>query len=354
MKAVVLKDNACLEVEDMVNPPPLPDECTIEVGRVGVCSSDIARSHHSGAYFYPLVMGHELAGTVIAVGKGVDRLSLGDRVAVFPLLPCFECSSCTNKNYAQCYDYDYYGSRRNGGFAEALNVKAWNLIRIPENVNLDDAALTEPTAVVVHSIDRLFNSVKQPKSELLIIGAGFLGLLAIDVLRLMYPGLKITIVDRNAYKLKYAADLGAKTIEVINAEEWEELIIKRSDGFSYVLEASGTPEGFRNAIRLARRGGAVCWMGNISGDLMIKQKEVSDILRREITIVGTWNSSFQGQDPSDWTLTLNLMAEGLRPSRFVSHRVDLNGVAESLIHLADPGRRRTGGYIKVMVENNYG
>ncbi len=350
MKAVILKENGVLTLSDVDKPSLSSGECLIELARSGVCSSDIARSYYGGAYSYPLIMGHELAGTVADIGNDIQNFACGDRVAVFPLLPCRDCPACHIEKYAQCHNYNYYGSRRNGGFAEKLGVEAWNLTKIPTEVCFDNAALIEPTAVVVHALDKLLS--KDKPSEVLIIGAGFLGLVAIDIIGLIDPNIKVVIVDRNTYKLEIAALSGAETFQVINEENWGRFIASRPDGYPYVLEATGNPEGFRNALNLCSRSGRVCWMGNISDSLELSQKEVSDVLRRELTILGTWNSIYKGNDHSDWTKTIDMMQQGLFPARYVSHRTALSDLPFHLAELSCSVKRRRGKYIKVLVENS--
>ena len=104
--------------------------------------------------------------------------------------------------------------------------------------------------------------------------------------------------------------------------------IKTFTKFSFVLEAAGTPESFRNSIDLTKAGGKVVWMGNISDDLVISKTMVSSILRKEITIRGTWNSNYRGDQPSDWTKVLQMMEEGWKPSHLVSHFVGLDGLGD--------------------------
>ena len=355
MKAVVLRANTVVVVEEMAEPIISSDECLIDVCAAGVCSSDVARCFFNGAYFYPLIMGHELSGVVSTVGNKVQDILSGDKVTVFPLLPCFSCPACINSRYSQCHDYRYYGSRNQGGFSERIAVKAWNLLKVPTGVTLADAALTEPTAVVVHAIDRLkgldgFQA--NSNCELAVIGGGFLGLLTVQILRILHPSIQVTVIDGNSYKLELAEYAGASIVKLGSDQESRSNLSKLASRFSWVLEASGTPEGFRLAIDMAARSGRVCLMGNISGDLIIPQKEVSSILRRELTLVGTWNSSYQGKNPSDWTVSLDLMKRGLRPSRLVSHHINLEGLPSTLGALANRELRQKGRFVKVMVENH--
>ncbi len=353
MRSVVLVENGRFTVGQRPDTRPASDECLIRIHAAGICSSDVPRAFGRGAYSYPLVMGHELAGTVEACGSDVAAFRTGDRVTVFPLLPCFQCDACAREAYAQCRSYSYYGSRRDGGFAERLCVKAWNLLKVPDSVSLDDAALTEPTAVIVHALGRLGLLVGLPAGELCILGSGFLGLIAVQALRTLNPALKVTVVDRNGWKLARAAEQGAATVELKTEADWNDFSISHNARFPLVLEAAGAPETFAHTLKLAAPSGRVAWMGNISGDLHLPQKDVSAVLRKELTIVGCWNSEYHGDKASDWTRTLDLMANGLKPSTLVNLEVDLDGLPDAIARLDAHKRRITDArLIKVLVRPN--
>jgi len=118
------------------------------------------------------------------------------------VVPCGRCDACHNKHYARCRSYDYYGSRRHGGFAQYLNVKIWNLLPLPRNLDFDNAALVEPVAVVLHALDRagvLTTPNASTNGEIVIVGAGFLSLVAAQMLHLLHPAVVVTLIDRNAY-----------------------------------------------------------------------------------------------------------------------------------------------------------
>lgn len=297
MKAVTLMAPGDLRVTEHPD-SPVPDGLVrVRIGAAGVCSSDVPRAH-GGAYHHPLVLGHELAGTV------------GDRrVVVFPLLPCHACGPCAEAEYARCRDYDYFGSRRDGGFAEHLDVPEWNLLDVPDGVSLDDAALCEPTAVVIHALDRL------GPGPVAVVGCGFLGLLAVALLR--HSGRAVTVLGRHEAKLDRARAFGADAVAA--DEAW---LTAHDSTFAAVLQAAGSPDSFRASLRLAAPGGSVVWMGNPEQDLALPRDAVSQLLRKEITVAGTWNSRW----PGDWSGALGMMSRGLRPSVFVTETVDLDGL----------------------------
>lgn len=329
MRAVVLKADGLLEPEERDRPSPGAGDCRVRIAAAGVCSSDIDRAFGGGAYHYPLVLGHELAGHV----QGHPGLPDGAPVTVFPLLPCFSCAPCEAGEYPRCTDYDYLGSRRDGGFAESLCVPAWNVLPLPRGVGLEDGALTEPTAVVCHALQRL---QVEPGQRVAVLGAGFLGQLAAR----MVSG-QTVLVGRNRSKLARAAGLdGCEPVEVVDDAALESWCAEREGTFDRVLEAAGSPATFAAATHLAAPGGRVVWMGNIDGDLRLSRGSVSRVLRKELTLVGTWNSSFAGRQDSDWTRALGLMEGGLSPSALVDLELGFDDLGPGLRRMADHKARR--------------
>ena len=155
MKALVLTRDAVVEYRDVPEPVrPAPGWALVKVAYSGICNSDLHRGFEGAAYHYPLIMGHEFSGTVEEPAEG-GRFPRGARVIVFPLIPCRRCVPCQTGDYAQCTDYDYLGSRRDGAFAERVWAPDANLFPVPDRVSLQDASLTEPCAVALHGTAKL-------------------------------------------------------------------------------------------------------------------------------------------------------------------------------------------------------
>lgn len=164
-------------VEKVPIPVPHGEELLVRIGACGVCGSDLPRIYVSGTskQKYPLTLGHEFSGTVIAVGENADPALIGKRGAFFPLIPCRKCDSCVNGHYAMCEDYDYLGSRRDGGFAEyCLVPSAWHMVvsNSPET-SFEELAMVEPACVAQHAILRRSNFYAG--AQVLILGAGPIG-----------------------------------------------------------------------------------------------------------------------------------------------------------------------------------
>ncbi|MFA5138750.1 MAG: alcohol dehydrogenase catalytic domain-containing protein [Elusimicrobiota bacterium] len=336
MKALVLERNGVLACRSMPDPVCPDGQCLISVRHAGICDSDMARAYENGAYHYPLVMGHEFSGIVAEAGPGVRRVRRGERVAVFPLLPCFDCRWCRERRHAQCLSYDYYGSRRDGAFAELVAVPEWNVVRLPDEVPLLSGALLELVAVGIHAARRAAEAlagVSRPR--VLILGAGVVGRVVACELARRLASPAIHVLDRNAFKREAAARLGFEALDPSLAVGWLPSFLEQtSGGADCVLEATGAPENFLASIEAARPFGSVVWVGNIRGDLPVPRKAVSSILRREIRIEGVWNSHYdpEGKAADDWRAGLEfLRSEDV--SSWVTHQPSLEEGAAFLERL---------------------
>jgi L-iditol 2-dehydrogenase len=292
-----------------------------------------------------------LDGEVSKIGADVKDFNVGDKVGIFPLLPCFKCEACHERKYVRCKEYGYYGSRKDGGYAEYLNVKSWNLIKIDPLLDYKDIACLEPLAVSLHCLKRLeIDNTK--KLSIVIIGAGFLGLIMMQILKTKFPNHQITAIDRNSFKLDIAKKYSDQTLLLNNDEEWEKFLEKNN--FDVVVEATGVPKSFANSIKLTKEGGKCLWMGNITDDLTIDKKTVSSILRKEIKVIGTWNSDYDPQKKSDdWRESIELiMNHGIKPSEFVTNFIKLEEVPIYLKKLHDhKDRKSVFNSIKTMVDS---
>ena len=136
MKAYVLHGISDLKYEEVGMPELKSGWAIIKVKSCGICSSDIPRIYKNGTYHFPTIPGHEFSGIVTDVGNRENKKLIGRSVGVFPLIPCFSCVHCSNKDYEICSDYDYLGSRRDGGLAEYVAVPVWNLIDFEDGTTI--------------------------------------------------------------------------------------------------------------------------------------------------------------------------------------------------------------------------
>lgn len=348
MKACVLHAVGDLRHETVPTPEPAAGEVLLRVGACGVCGSDIPRIFVKGTYRFPTIPGHELAGAVERVGAGVDPALVGKAAAVFPLIPCRACALCEVGEYAQCADYNYLGSRCDGGFAEYVRVPTWNLLLLPEGVSIEEAAMTEPAAVAVHALRQAGIDIGD---AVLIMGAGPIGLMLAMWARAWGAG-KILLADIDDKKLAFARGLGFD--DTCNVRETE-LTSWVSDitgaGADLTVEASGSSAAFEQCMLAARVFGRVVLMGNPEGDMRLSQQAYWAILRKQLKVFGTWNSCYSNLPRNEWKLALDFMASGkLSLMPLITQRVGLNGLLDAMKHMRD----RTEFSNKVMYVSDAG
>ena len=165
MRAWVLHGIGDIRLEYMPVPVPKAGEVLVRVKAAGICGSDIPRIYETGAHKHPLIPGHEFAGVVEVVGDEVDENLLGNPVGVFPLIACGKCGPCRNRQYEMCRNYNYLGSRTDGGFAEYAVVPMENLVILPDGVGYEEAAMLEPMAVAIHAMRKVFPEARVKENE---------------------------------------------------------------------------------------------------------------------------------------------------------------------------------------------
>jgi L-iditol 2-dehydrogenase len=329
MQALVLHAIGDLRLDDIPRPVPARGSVLVDISACGVCGSDLPRVYHKGTYSFPLVPGHEFAGVISALGPGVEDWRVGDRVAVFPLLWCGRCAACEQGKYVMCQDYDYLGSRSNGAFAECVVVPVRNLVRVPPGVTLEEAAMAEPAAVALHALRR--GGGTTAGETVAIFGAGPIGLMLAMWARSL-GATQILIFDVMPRKIEMAHALGFEHTydsRQINPVQQIEATTGGA-GAHLCLEAAGVPATMQAALAATRRNGRCVLMGNPSAEVALPAALISQCMRREIQILGTWNSEYSacGND-DDWTTALAAMRQGkLNLKPLITHRVALrDGVA---------------------------
>ena len=334
MRAYELHGVNDLRREDIEKPEIPSGWVLVQVKASGICSSDIPRIFTNGTYHFPTIPGHEFSGVVAAYGEGVPEERVGKRVGIFPLIPCRTCPQCRQKKYEMCEHYDYLGSRRDGGFAEYVAVPDWNLMELPENVSFREAAMLEPLSVALHAVKR---SGVKPGDTAAVIGTGMIGFAA----------------------AAWAKALGAETVFVIGRGEAKRAIAEQIPGISYVteeeskaiqadvvVEAVGTPQAVSCAVLLARPGGSIVLMGNPSGDLAMEKNVYWRILRKQLNLMGTWNSSYEKDEACDWTEALDALSKKKIPAQaLITHCFP----SEKLMDGLELMKNHKEPYCKVMV-----
>ncbi|TVR66927.1 MAG: galactitol-1-phosphate 5-dehydrogenase [Spirochaetaceae bacterium] len=345
MQAIVLEDKGVLNVRNRDVPPPSSEE--VEGGEVlvrtvatGICGSDLPRAFQGKAYHYPLVLGHECSAVV--EDPGTSEWSRGDRVVIFPLIPRRDDPFTVVGEYALGSGYDYYGSRRDGGMQEYLRVPASNLRVVPDHVSLLEASMTEPAAVALHGVDKLRI---QPASSALVIGGGPIGAMVAQFLRIR-GCLSVTAAEPDPRKREVLETMGFTVIDPSREDTVQVMReLTGGAGAQCVVEAVGLPATFEQAFRCCATGGQLVLMGNIVGSLELSETLVSSILRRELTIHGTWNSRVTPLGRSEWEEVLSRLGSSLQVKPLISHQVSIGEVPEIMQAMYD----RSTWYNKVVV-----
>lgn len=333
MKAYNLHAVNDLRYEELPMPECGPGWAVVEVKAAGICSSDVPRVFTKGTYRFPTIPGHEFAGVVHSVADPRDAGLIGRRVGVFPLIPCRQCPSCQQRQYEMCEHYDYIGSRRNGAFAEYVAVPIWNLVEIPSELPFEVAAMLEPFSVALHAV-RLGNVEKGNKVA--IVGTGMIGVAAGQWAQKM-GAKEVVVIGRNEDKRPIMEDCHLDYSEGLPGDA--------ADSFDFVLEAVGSSESIDTAIAATRRGGRMVLMGNPVGDISLAQATYWKILRKQLRVVGTWNSSYDGGNASDWTDAVEALSHNeLEAKSLITHRFRQEELMEGLMLM----KRHKEPYCKVM------
>jgi L-iditol 2-dehydrogenase len=262
MKVLRLHAPNDLRIHDEPIPKPGPGEALVRVGSVGVCASDVHwwRDGKIGSISLtdPLVLGHEGAGTIEALGEEVTNISKGQKVAIEPSRPCMKCEFCLSGNFNVCPSVRFFGTPPTDGcFREYVVWPVSLLIPIPDSVSLDEAAMTEPLAVGIHAANL---AAIKPGETAAILGAGAIGLSILQPLKLAGVG-KVLVTDPITARRDLAAKLGADvTCEPSKAHSTADEITG-GRGFDIVFECAGDVEAVRDASKLARILGRVVIVG---------------------------------------------------------------------------------------------
>lgn len=328
MKAVVLDAPGVLRHGEVPDPQPFGERpVLVRVGAVGVCGSDLLRVGHGTAYHYPLVLGHEFSAVVEQPPAG-SRFSSGDRVAVFPLLPNPDDPLTEIGEPALGSGYDYFGSRRDGGLAELLWVPERNLVPVPASMPLLHAAMVEPAAVALHAVRKL---TVPAAGSALVIGAGPIGALAAQWLRVLGWS-RVLVADVDPRKRAVMADLGFETIDPGDPAAGgtvAQVLAATGRGVDAAVEASGLPATLLQALEATAPRGQVLILGDLKGDVTIGRALISSLIRRELIVYGTWNSTIGPSGHSEWDMVVDAVATGrIALAPLISHAAPLETAPE--------------------------
>ncbi|MER9655164.1 L-idonate 5-dehydrogenase [Mesorhizobium sp. M0152] len=290
MKSIVIHAAKDLRIEE-TDPGVLGAgqvEIAVEAG--GICGSDLHYYSHGGfgaiRLREPMILGHEVAGTVRVLGDGVSGLAIGDRVAISPSRPCNTCLYCLQGMHNQCLNMRFYGSAMpmphiQGAFRQRLFAEAWQCHKIADHVSINEAAFAEPFAVTLHAMNRAGSLLGK---RVLVTGCGPIGALCILAAR-AHGAREIVATDVTDGVLAKALEIGAdRTINVATNSEKLAAYNVDKGSFDVMFEASGNERAVRAGLDVLKPRGVLLQLG-LGGDLSIPQNL---IVAKEIEMRGTF------------------------------------------------------------------
>jgi L-iditol 2-dehydrogenase len=338
MQAVVLYGKEDLRVEDVPVPVPEPGEIVVRVGAALTCGTDLKvyrRGYHAMMLKPPIAFGHELAGTVHAVGTGVEEFKAGDRVVALNSAPCDICYFCLRDQQNLCEDLLF----NNGAYAEYLRIPARivkkNTLFVPDEVPFEHAALTEPLACVVHGFEQ---SNARPGDTMIVIGAGPIGLMFIHVAAL--AGCHVIAIVKREDQAAAARSFGAtQTLQIADGLDIvaaARALTPHERGADIVIEAVATPLTWEWAVDMVRKGGTVNFFGGPPSGTRVAL-DTNRLHYGDITLKATFHHT-----PATCRTAFALITSGrLQSADFITahaYLVDVPSVfARMMVRSAKPG-----------------
>ena len=313
MKAAVIVAPHEVEIREVERPSPVPGEALVQIEAVGVCGSDLHAYEGTQPFFrYPQIGGHEVVGTVVELvpheeppapipGRGQPHPpAVGERVVLDPSMPCGGCYPCRTGRYNCCEQMRVLGVHAPGAFAEYMVAPLECLHGVSAGISADAAVMIEPLSIGVESTTRA--RVTEDDS-VLIIGAGTIGLLAMQVLR-MAGAREVIVSDVSEARLAVARQMGALHTVNPSAQDFAGAVRDLTDaqGFDLTFEAVGISATVAQSVAAVRDGGTVVWIGNSQ---KIVEVDMQAIVTRELQVIGSY-----GMNERDFSRALAMLSDG--------------------------------------------
>jgi 2-desacetyl-2-hydroxyethyl bacteriochlorophyllide A dehydrogenase len=324
-----------LTVESATPAPPPPGQVAVDVAYTGICGTDLHIFHGAmdARVGPPVVIGHEMSGRIGQLGEGVTGWRAGEHVTVMPLAWCGRCPACREGHSHICHNLVFLGIDAAGSMQNTWTVPADALVRLPENLPLEHAALVEPTAVAVHDVRR---ADLQAGQNALVVGGGPIGVLIALVAR--RRGAEVLLAEPDPYRRGVAAQLGIATVDPA-AQSVTEVVEQWTGGAgaAVAFEVSGAAAGVATAVdALATRGCLV----QVAIHTAPREVNLHRFFWRELTLVGA-----RLYERADFEEAARLLADGAIPAKELISRVEpLDRCAEAFDAL------EAGGVMKVLID----
>lgn len=338
-KAAYLEKVGQIEFRTIKTPKPRPDEALVKIEACGVCGSDVHYYQHGriGDFVVrkPLILGHECAGTVVAVGRRVKNVALGDRVAIEAGTTCGRCEHCRSGRYNLCPDVVFLATPPvHGAFVQYLAHPASWLHKLPDGVSFEEGAMLEPFNVGLYAAKL---AQVQPGDTVAVLGSGPIGLTALQAAK-VFGATTLIATDIAPARLRLAKRLGATA--TVNAKKSDPvaaiLELTEGKGADVVFEAAGTVPTAQQAVAAVKRGGAIALIGLGTQDRF--EMPVTDIICKEVRLSGQFRYA------NLYPPAIELVASGAVDLKsMITHRYPLAKLPEAMAACAqgDPKAVKT-------------
>lgn len=296
MKAIIIEKPGKINVVERDIPEITDNQVLVKIKAAGICGSDVHIFHGKNAFAtYPRVVGHEFVGEIVKIGAATKNITIGDHVAVDPVVSCGHCYACRIGHHNVCKELNVMGVHRDGGFQEYAAVDQEQINQLPKDIPWEVAATVEPFAIGAQVAHR---GRLSSDDTVLICGAGPIGLIILQVAKM--KGAKVAILDIVESRLEKAKQLGAdkivngKTTDIVAAMKE----FTNGDGVNLIYEATGNTKILQTCIRdLPSPAGRVVVLGFTTEDFALRQV---DIMSRELEIIGTRLNNHRFPEVIDW------------------------------------------------------
>jgi L-iditol 2-dehydrogenase len=326
VKALVFRGPGSMPLEDRAEREPGPGEVVVAIRASGICGSDVhGFGGATGRRKVGVVMGHEAAGDVVAIGPGVENAAVGDRVVLRSILPCGRCDRCVHGQPNICLDRQGMGMHFDGAYAERIVVPDRLVVRLPASLSYEAGSLVEPLAVAMHAVGI---TPLDARDVVVVVGAGPIGLLTLLAARDQGAG-SIVVTDRDPHRLEVARALGADAAIDVGRDDPVGAVMEATGGrgADVVFEAVGIAATVAQSIAVARPGGQVTWIGNSAPEVPLPMQA---LVTRELTVRGSYGFV------DEFELAVGALAEGrIEASRLIERVARLEEGEDLFRELAD-------------------
>jgi len=329
MKAAMVKNNSNIEIKNIEKPPVGPGDILVKMRACGICGSDVEKVF--GKYGQPSMrLGHEPAGIITQVGSKISNFSVGDRVFTHHHVACYsdDCHECSHGNETMCKRY-YESNLEPCGLADEYVVPEWNVkqggvLKIPDNMSFEEAAMIEPLACCIRAWNKF---TRQKNDSVAILGVGPTGIMHVLLAKLYVLG-KVFCLDLNDFRLNFAKKFETATINSGNTNALEQIKSETANqGVDVVIVSTSSLNALKDAVNFVRKGGIIVMFGVPSKGANV-DLDMSEIYSKGVTIVNSYAAS-----DVDTIHALDLISnKQIDVSQLITHKYNLQECQQAFVH----------------------